>query len=56
MRWRAKLTTLLPRLAWICLVLAVATWGAVVVRNVTDALMGIAYHQPSYVVVERPNR
>lgn len=34
------MTRLLPGVAWVCLVLAVATYGSVVVRNVTDVLMG----------------
>jgi hypothetical protein len=48
--------TLLPGLVWVCLVLAVATYGSVVVRNVTDVLMGIADHQRSFVVVQQPTR
>jgi F0F1-type ATP synthase membrane subunit c/vacuolar-type H+-ATPase subunit K len=43
-------------LLWAGLVLAMAAYGAVVVRNVTEALVGIASHPPSMVVVQRPNR
>lgn len=43
-------------LLWVCLVVAVAAYGAAVVRNVTEMLAGIVSHQPSMVVVERPNR
>ena len=42
-------------LFWIALVLAVAAYGSVVVRNVTDALVGITT-KPSVVVVQRPSR
>ena len=43
-------------LSWICLVLAVAAYGAAIVRNVTDVLAGIAGHPRSVVLVETPNR
>jgi hypothetical protein len=56
MRWQAKFRQALPGLAWVCLVLAVAAYGAVVVRNVTDMLAGIAGHPRSMVVVERASR
>jgi hypothetical protein len=56
MRWQARLTRLLRDLSWACLVLAVAAYGSLVVRNVTEALMGIASQQTSMVVAERPNR
>jgi F0F1-type ATP synthase membrane subunit c/vacuolar-type H+-ATPase subunit K len=52
----ANITKLVRTLSWAGLVLAVAAYGAVVVRNVTDMLVGMASHQPSMVVVERPNR
>jgi hypothetical protein len=54
MRWQAEPTNPVRRLVWVCLVLAVAAYGAVVVRNVTDALVGIATHQP--VTVQSPYR
>jgi F0F1-type ATP synthase membrane subunit c/vacuolar-type H+-ATPase subunit K len=53
---RADTIRLVRTLSWAGLVLAVAAYGAVVVRNVTDMLVGMASHQPSVVVVERPNR
>jgi hypothetical protein len=56
MRWRVDLTPLLLNLLWAGLILAMAAFGAVVVRNMTNALRGIAYHQPPIVVVDRPNR
>jgi hypothetical protein len=56
MPWQAKVRQALPGVAWICLVLAVAAYGAAIVRNVTDALAGIAGHQRSVVVMETPNR
>ena len=43
-------------LVWAGLIVAVAAYGAVVVRNVTDMLMGITSGQPSMVMAERPNR
>ncbi|MDR3532398.1 MAG: hypothetical protein P4L90_17830 [Rhodopila sp.] len=55
-RWRPEVTTLLTDLLWACLIVAVAAYGAVVVRNVTDTLMAIAYHQPSIVVADKPSR
>ena len=39
MRWRVDLAGAVRNLVWACLVLAVAAYGAVVVRNVTDALV-----------------
>jgi F0F1-type ATP synthase membrane subunit c/vacuolar-type H+-ATPase subunit K len=56
MRSRVDLTPLLLNLLWAGMILAIAAFGAVVVRNVTDALVGIAYQQPSIVVVDRPSR
>jgi hypothetical protein len=41
---------------WVCLVLAIAAYGSVVVRNVTDVLAGISHPPPGIVVVERPTR
>ncbi len=43
-------------LLWICLVLAVAGYGAIVVQNVTEALVGITSHQPTIVVAQTPSR
>jgi hypothetical protein len=56
MPWQAKVRQALPVVAWICLVLAIAAYGAAIVRNVTDVLAGIAGHQHSVVVMETPNR
>jgi hypothetical protein len=56
MRWRVDIPRLIQNLSWVGLVLAVAAYGAVVVRNVTEMLVGIATHQPPVVVVQRPNR
>jgi hypothetical protein len=56
MRWRVDVARLGRDLLWACLVVAMAAYGAVVVRNVTDALVGIASHPASLVVVQRPNR
>ena len=56
MRWQAKVRQAVPSLVWVCLVLAIAAYGAVVVRNVTDTLIGIADHSRSVASVERPNR
>jgi len=56
MRGRVDIGRLARDLFWVGLVLAVAAYGAVIVRNVTDTLVGIATHQPSIVVGQRPNR
>ena len=56
MRWQADPAEPVRRLVWACLILAVAAYGAVVVRNVTDALVGIATHQPVTVAVQSPYR
>jgi hypothetical protein len=56
MRWRVDTTRLTRNLVWVCLVLAVAIYGSVVVRNVTETMVAIARHQPSIVVAQRPNR
>ena len=53
MHWRANL---IRTLTWTCLILAVAAYGSVVVRNVTDTLVGITSHQPPIVVVQQPRR
>lgn len=41
---------------WVCLVLTVAAYGAVVVRNVTDALIAMSSQQADVVVASRPAR
>jgi hypothetical protein len=56
MRWRVDSPRLIRRLSWVALVLAIAAYGAAVVRNVTEMLVGIATHQPPVVVIQRPNR
>jgi F0F1-type ATP synthase membrane subunit c/vacuolar-type H+-ATPase subunit K len=56
MRWRVDLSRLARDVLWVGLILAVAAYGAVVVRNVTETMVAITSHQPSIVVVERPNR
>jgi hypothetical protein len=56
MRWQADVRPLVRTLVWTVLVLAVAANGAIVVHNVTEALVGIATHQPSMVVVQQPTR
>ena len=56
MRWRVDFGRLVRDVFWVGLVLAVAAYGAVMVRNVTDTLVGIATHQPSIVMVQRPSR
>jgi hypothetical protein len=43
-------------ISWACLVVAVAAYLSLVVRNVTDALVGMTSHQPSMLVAQRPNR
>jgi hypothetical protein len=55
-RWWDKVRGLLPSVVWVCLILAIAGYGAVIVRNVTDVLAGIAHRGPVMAVVERPNR
>jgi hypothetical protein len=54
MHWQAEPTRPVRSLVWACLILAVAAYGAVVVRSVTDALVGIATHQR--VTVQSPYR
>ncbi|MGD0104824.1 MAG: hypothetical protein ABSC06_12405 [Rhodopila sp.] len=43
-------------LIWACAIVAVAAYGSVVVRNITETLVGITSHQSAMVVVQRPNR
>jgi hypothetical protein len=56
MRWRVERRVLLLDLARACLIVAVAAFGAAIVRNVTDALIGIAHHQPPVAFAEWPHR
>jgi hypothetical protein len=56
MRWRARVRATLSGLVWIGVVLAVAAYGSVVVRNVTDALAGIAHPSRVEAVLEWPSR
>jgi hypothetical protein len=56
MRWPVDGPRLAQGLSWVALVLAVAAYGAAIVRNVTEALVGITTHQTPDVVVQRPNR
>jgi F0F1-type ATP synthase membrane subunit c/vacuolar-type H+-ATPase subunit K len=56
MRWRVNRAGPVRNLIWAGLVLAVAAYGAAVVRNVTDTLVGIATHQPPMTIVQRPSR
>jgi hypothetical protein len=56
MPWQAKARQAVPTVVWVCVVLAIAAYGAVVVRNVTDTLIGIADHSRAMVLAERPNR
>jgi hypothetical protein len=49
--------SLRQRLAWIGMVLILASGGAVIVRNVTDMLQVMAHHDPSMVIaLDQPNR
>jgi hypothetical protein len=45
-----------PGLVWIVLVLAMAGYGSVVVRNVTEALRGIVHPETVALSVEKPSR
>ncbi len=56
MRWRVNLIRLARHLSWACVVLAVAAYGAVVVRNVTGTLEGILSRRPPVVVAQQPSR
>jgi hypothetical protein len=56
MRWRARVRQAAPGVVWIGLVLAIAAYGSVIVRNVTDSMAGIAHHDDAMVMVERPSR
>jgi hypothetical protein len=56
MPWQVKVRQWVPGIAWICLVLAVAAYGAAIVRNVTDVLTAIAGHPRSVVFMGTPNR
>jgi hypothetical protein len=52
MRSQADPAGTVRRLVWVCLVLAIAGYGAVVVRNVTETLVGITTHQASAVTIQ----
>lgn len=56
MRWRTTCTRLVHELVWVCLILGIAAYGAVVVQHVTEALVDMAYQQTSVKAVPRPNR
>jgi F0F1-type ATP synthase membrane subunit c/vacuolar-type H+-ATPase subunit K len=56
MRWRARVARLVRDLSWACLIVALAAYGAAVVRNVTDALGGITSRQPDVIVAKWPSR
>jgi hypothetical protein len=56
MRWRARFREAAPGLVWVGLVLAVAAYGAFIVRNVTDTMAGIAHHDTTMVMVVQPKR
>lgn len=43
-------------LVWFCLILAMAAYGAAIVRNITETLQGIAGQSRSVAVLERPYR
>lgn len=43
-------------LLWVCMILAVAAYDAVIVQNVTETLMGITYQPASVEVIQRPGR
>lgn len=56
MRWQADMPKLGRDVVWVCLVLMAAGYGALIVRNVSQTLVGIVSHQPSIVVAQWPNR
>ena len=56
MHGRIDIRELLLDLLWVVAILTIAAFGAVLVRNVTDMLMAMAYHPPSATVVQRPAR
>jgi hypothetical protein len=56
MHWQAKVRQSLPRLVWIGLVLAIAAYGSVVVRNVTEALHGIVHPTSTMALAVQPSR
>jgi hypothetical protein len=47
---------LLPGVARIVIIVAVAAYGAAVVQNVTEVLHGIAHHPAPIQVAQRPTR
>jgi len=56
MRSRTDIITLVLQLLWVCAIVAVAGYGALIVQNVTEALKGIAHHSASAPIIERPTR
>jgi hypothetical protein len=56
MPWQARLRQTLPTVVWVCLVLAIAAYGSVVVRNVTDMLAAIAHPAPAVIAIAQPRR
>jgi uncharacterized membrane protein YqhA len=56
LQWRLRARRVLPGVVWVCLVVAVAAYGAVVVRNVTETLTGISDHAHTVTLGNQPNR
>jgi hypothetical protein len=56
MRWPVDIIRLARDLLWACLIVAVAAYGAAIVRNVTDTLSGIASRQSAMIIAQRPSR
>jgi hypothetical protein len=56
MRSQLEREAALRRTVWIALVLAVAAFGAVVVRNVTDAMTGMVYQRAELADASQPGR
>lgn len=43
-------------MVWVCFVLAIAAYGSVVVRNVTEMLATITHPAPAVLAIEQPRR
>ena len=56
MRWQVDLLAFLRTMTWVCVVMAVASCGAVIVRNVTDTLIAMADHPPITIALDQPTR
>ncbi len=56
MRSRLDLRWLLLDLLRAGLIVAVASFGAMIVRNVTDTLQAITHQSMTVAIVDRPNR